>query len=144
MLVSWLSSPLNTTLRSDVRRAVRMSLRLASSKYSFEIGCGDPNRMSAARTSLACMETAAPMRLVRNPTPVSAATAIVSARRRTPSSPDRHSRPRLFRASPRRRMGLADLSQGRFFDGGVEHPAGLHLDHSLAASGKLAIVRHQY
>ena len=56
------------------------------------MGCGEPRRMSAASTSLACRSTAVPMRPTRKPTPVSAATATVSASNSTPSSPERHSR----------------------------------------------------
>src|SRR6185312_6764602 len=140
MLVSWLASPLNTTLSNEVTRALPMPRRLASSKYRSVIGWGEPRRTSAARTSFACMATAAPMRLTRNPTPVRAATAIVSASSSTPSSPERHSRPSNLRASRSGRMELADLCQGSFLR---EDSPGFHFDSSAAARGELPIVSHE-
>ena len=44
------------------------------------------------------------MRLTRNPTPVSEATAMVSASSSTPSSPERHSRASILTASDKARM----------------------------------------
>ncbi len=109
--VNWLSLPLNTTLSSDVMRAVRMSRRPASWKYRSAMGCGEPRRISAASTSVAWMATPALIRLTRNPTPVRAATAIVRANSSTPSSPERHSRARVRRASPSTRMTLPHPAQ---------------------------------
>src|SRR5437016_10584923 len=95
------------------------------------MGCGDPSRMSAASTWLACRDTAVLMRLTRKPTPVRAATATVNASSRTPSSPERHSRASVRKASANARMTALD------------NPSRFHRDYPATAGGELAVVRHQ-
>src|SRR5438445_263513 len=122
------------------------------------MGCGDPRRMSAASTSLACMETAALMRLTRKPTPVRAATATVNASSRTPSSPERHSRASVRKASARTTrenerhanppapgfwVSLVFAGPGRARMTVLDDPSRFHRDYAAAARGERAVVRHQ-
>src|SRR6185312_905708 len=97
------------------------------------MGRAEPSRRSAASTSEACRSTAMPMRFTRNPTPVSAATAVVSASSKTPSSPERHSRTKLRSASAIKRMASSS-----------DHPSGVHVQHAVAALGERTLMRDEY
>src|ERR1700733_55565 len=121
------------------------------------MGCGDPRRMSAARTSLACEATALLIRLARIPRPGRAPTATVKASRSTPSSPERHSRPNMRRPSGNARISfIALFAEGRapvmvcsvmgsLLPGGPsENPACFHGDDSATSRGERAVVCHQH
>src|SRR5581483_2532671 len=108
--------------------------------------------MSAANTSLACIDTAVLIRLTRKPTPVRAATATVKASIRTPSSPERHSRASMRRLKDRawetrmRGVSRAWVAICSIASSGMrsDDAARLHRDDPAAPRGQLAIVSHQY
>ena len=96
---SALSSPKNTTEGNDIVSAVSSRYSPASSRHSAGTGACERKRRSAASTSFAWRATALPMRSVRKPTAVSAATARLTAASNTRTSPERISRPKLRKAN---------------------------------------------